>query len=100
MSAPRPSVPVTLVTGRHGRTNMGIALMAVAVAYVLATHVFAGFLHIAPTSCATAWVQFASEWGFPILLFIGGFRLFDIDAFKDTVAAAKSFLPGQSPPSP
>lgn len=99
MTAPRASGSVTLVTGRHGRTNMGLALMSIAVVYALAVHVFGGLLHLTPTACATAWVQIVNEWGFPGLLFVAGFRLFDLDAFKDTVAAAKSLLPGQSPPA-
>lgn len=97
----RPSGPATLteafVTGRHGRTIMGIALMTFAGLYVLAIHVFGGLLHISTTTCATAWVQVVQEWGFPALLFVAGYRLFDIDSFTDLVNAAKAVLPGRAP---
>lgn len=88
---------VQLVRGRHGRTVTGIALMGFSALYVLAVHVFGSLLHLTPAACAVAWVQVVQEWGFPALLFVAGYRLFDLASFTDLLEAAKSVLPKRNP---
>lgn len=78
---------------RHLRTGVGLLFMIAGPAFVIAGHI----INILPaTQCASNWADTAQEYGFPIVLFMGGLLLFNRAAFGDLVAAGKGLIPSKS----
>jgi len=75
-----------VLTQRHGRAVIGLGLMAVGIGgYVVV------LLHIGVPieTCAPTWVHVVRQYGFPALLVIGGYNLFQKDALGQIAAAIK-----------
>jgi hypothetical protein len=74
------------LSGRHWRALIGLMMMAFGIgAYGLV------LFHIgAPVeTCALSWVHVVRQYGFPALLLIGGYNLFQKTALGEIAAAFK-----------
>src|SRR5258708_2773457 len=98
---PRVSGPMLLVKGRHGRTVFGLAMMGAAVAFVLVPPILKALLHEAAPTCptvagaVTTWAAVAQAWLFPVLLLVGGYRLFGRRPLNGLLRGRKSFRPAR-----
>ncbi len=74
--------------GKHVRTIVGILFMVLGAGSVIG----ARWLEPVHAACASSWVEVASHYGFPSLLFLGGLAMFNRAAFGDIVDGAKSLV--------
>lgn len=75
---------MTGVTGRHWRAVIGLVLMALG---VLSYGAVLFRVALPPEACAATWLQLVRQYGFPGLLMLGGYNLFQKDALAEIAAA-------------
>lgn len=74
-----------MIEGKHWRMALGAALMSVSV-------VFATKSLSAPRDTTATWAEVVYHFGFPALLFVGGYNLFSRQAFRDAFNAGRRLI--------
>lgn len=80
---------------RHFRAGVGVFFMTFGAAVGAANAYVDMRNELAGKSAVSSVMEFATEYGFPVLLFLAGLLLFQKDAFIDIIQALKGFLPGK-----
>lgn len=79
--------------GRHGRTAVGMTMMALGIVAVLGSR----WLEPMHVGCATSWVEVAHRYGFPTLLVLAGYQLFHRASFTELMQTASRVIRRRTP---